>query len=61
MLRHATALLEDVGTPKVKCIERTIKSIAKCEVDARIDIWRKEDGGAHLEGADWVIGKEIMN
>ncbi|KIK68234.1 hypothetical protein GYMLUDRAFT_35612, partial [Collybiopsis luxurians FD-317 M1] len=54
--RHATALLEDVGTPKVKCIEKTLKSIAKwVEVDARIDIWRKEDGGALLEGADWVI------
>ncbi|KAF9078495.1 hypothetical protein BDP27DRAFT_1281141 [Rhodocollybia butyracea] len=59
--RHATALLEDVGTPKVKCIERTIKSIATCEVDARVDVWRKEDGGAHLEGADWVIVDAIDN
>ncbi|KAJ7756221.1 ubiquitin-protein ligase molybdopterin-converting factor [Mycena metata] len=54
--RHATALLPDVGTPKVKCIERTLKQIARwVEVDARIDIWRKEDGGALLEGADWVV------
>ncbi|KAF5392640.1 hypothetical protein D9757_000882 [Collybiopsis confluens] len=54
--RHATALLEDVGTPKVKCIERTLKAIAKwIQVDARIEIWRKEDGGTLLEGADWVI------
>ncbi|KAG5652650.1 hypothetical protein H0H81_004206 [Sphagnurus paluster] len=54
--RHATACLTDVGTPKVKCIERTLKNISRwVEVDARIDIWRKEEGGDLLEGADWVI------
>ncbi|KAJ7084949.1 ubiquitin-protein ligase molybdopterin-converting factor, partial [Mycena epipterygia] len=54
--RHATAVLSDVGTPKVKCIERTLKDIARwVEVDARIDIWRKEEGGQLLEGADWVV------
>ena len=59
--RHATALLSDVGTPKVKCVERTIKDIAKwVEVDARIEIWRKEEGGAELlEGADWVVGERF--
>jgi tRNA A37 threonylcarbamoyladenosine dehydratase len=41
----------------VKCIERTLKQIARwVEVDSRIDIWRKEDGGPLLEGADWVVG-----
>ncbi|KAJ7649134.1 ubiquitin-protein ligase molybdopterin-converting factor [Mycena polygramma] len=54
--RHATATLTDVGTPKVKCIERTLKQIARwVEVDSRIDIWRKEDGGHLLDGADWVV------
>ncbi|KAJ6618690.1 hypothetical protein B0H10DRAFT_2189366 [Mycena sp. CBHHK59/15] len=54
--RHATAGLTDVGTPKVKCIERTLKQIARwVEVDSRIDIWRKEDAGPLLEGADWVV------
>ncbi|KAL0571258.1 hypothetical protein V5O48_010706 [Marasmius crinis-equi] len=54
--RHATAVLGDVGTPKVKCIERTIKQISRwVEVDARVDIWRKEEGGTLLEGYDWVI------
>ncbi|KAJ3909560.1 hypothetical protein F5879DRAFT_1019502 [Lentinula edodes] len=54
--RHATASPEDVGTPKVRCIERTLKSVAKwIEVDARVEIWRKEEGGVLLEGADWVI------
>ena len=55
--RHATAGLTDVGIPKVTSIERTLKQIARwVEVDARIDVWRKEEGGALLEGADWVIG-----
>jgi tRNA threonylcarbamoyladenosine dehydratase len=59
--RHATAGLTDVGTPKVKSIERTLKHISRCvEVDARIDIWRKEEGGILLEGADWVIGSWFM-
>ncbi|KAF5384387.1 hypothetical protein D9615_003399 [Tricholomella constricta] len=54
--RHATAGLTDVGTPKVKCIERTLKEISRwVEVDSRIDIWRKEEGGELLEDADWVI------
>jgi tRNA A37 threonylcarbamoyladenosine dehydratase len=55
--RHATAGAADVGTPKVKCIEKTLRSISQwVEVDCRIDIWRKEDGGSLLEGADWVVG-----
>lgn len=55
--RHATAVLADVGTPKVRSIERAIKQIARwVQVDARIDVWRKEQGGDLLEGADWVIG-----
>ena len=58
--RHATAALIDVGTPKVKCIERTLKQISRwIDVDARVDIWRKEEGGKLLEGADWVIGENV--
>ncbi|TFK52933.1 ubiquitin-protein ligase molybdopterin-converting factor [Heliocybe sulcata] len=54
--RHATAVLADVGTPKVKCIERTLKQICKwIEVEACVDIWRKEEGSRLLEGVDWVI------
>ena len=55
--RHATAVLADVGTPKVTCIEKTLKRIARwVQVDSRIELWRK-DGGEHLlEGVDWVIG-----
>ncbi|KAH7915892.1 hypothetical protein BJ138DRAFT_1053749 [Hygrophoropsis aurantiaca] len=54
--RHATAVLSDVGTPKVRCIERTLKQISRwVDVDSRVEIWRKEEGGRLLEGADWVI------
>ncbi|KIJ63561.1 hypothetical protein HYDPIDRAFT_175919 [Hydnomerulius pinastri MD-312] len=54
--RHATATLADVGTPKVGCIERTLKQISRwVEVDSRVEIWKKEEGGKLLEGADWVI------
>ncbi|KAJ7059275.1 ubiquitin-protein ligase molybdopterin-converting factor [Mycena amicta] len=55
--RHATALLSDVGTPKVACVARTLRDVARwVEVDARVDIWRKDEGGgALLEDADFVI------
>lgn len=60
--RHATAVLADVGTPKVGCIERTLKQISRCvEVDSRLEVWRKEDGGRLLEGADWVIGMSMRS
>ena len=55
--RHATAVLTDVGTPKVTCVEKTLKQIAKwVQVDSRTELWRKDEGGRLLEGADWVIG-----
>ncbi|KAJ7160066.1 ubiquitin-protein ligase molybdopterin-converting factor, partial [Mycena filopes] len=55
--RHAAALLPDVGTPKVRCLARTLKQIARwAEVDERIELWRDgADGARLLEGADWVV------
>jgi tRNA A37 threonylcarbamoyladenosine dehydratase len=56
--RHATATLADVGTPKVKCVERFLKGVAPwAHVDACVDIWRKEEGRDLLDGYDWVVGK----
>jgi tRNA A37 threonylcarbamoyladenosine dehydratase len=57
--RHATAGFQDVGTPKVKCIEKALKQISRwVEVDCRIELWRKDgDGERMLEGADWVVGE----
>ncbi|KZW02294.1 hypothetical protein EXIGLDRAFT_735761 [Exidia glandulosa HHB12029] len=57
--RHATALLSDVGTPKVHCVARTLRQIAKwADIDSRVDLWKADDSKAAeelLEGADWVI------
>lgn len=59
--RHATAGLVDVGTPKVQSIARAVRGFARwVEVDPRIDIWRKEEGGALLEGMDWVVGMSTL-
>lgn len=55
--RHASAALSDVGTSKVQAMKTSLKRMSlKVEVDAREELWRKEDGGVLLEGVDWVIG-----
>ena len=56
--RHATATLADVGTPKVQCIARALRSIAPfVQVDPRVELWRGDaDGEELLRGADWVVG-----
>ncbi|KAF9651235.1 hypothetical protein BDM02DRAFT_3139558 [Thelephora ganbajun] len=54
--RHAAAGLADVGTPKVRCLENALRKFSRwIEIDPRIELWKKEDGGALLEGVDWVI------
>lgn len=59
--RHATAGLNDVGTPKVICIEKALRKISRhVDVDSRIELWRKEDSGALLAGVDWVVGTNIQ-
>lgn len=59
--RHATATLEDVGTAKVKSIERFLNKICRfVEVEVKVELWRKETGGALLAGVDWVIGLFII-
>ncbi|KAF8199424.1 hypothetical protein K438DRAFT_1583404, partial [Mycena galopus ATCC 62051] len=55
--RHATAALADVGTPKVQCVARALRQIAKfVDVEACIDVWKHDGKGAKLlEGADWAV------
>ncbi|KAJ7594381.1 hypothetical protein C8J56DRAFT_436001 [Mycena floridula] len=54
--RHATAVLSDVGTPKVKCVEKFLKQTCRwIDVDCQIEVWRKDSGAYLLEGMDWVI------
>ena len=58
--RHAAAGLADVGTPKVKCLESALRKFSRwIEIDARIELWKKEDGGVLLEGVDWVVGMSL--
>ena len=55
--RHAAAGLADVGTPKVECLENALRKFSRwIEIDPRIELWKKEDGGTLLEGVDWVVG-----
>lgn len=55
--RHATAMLSDVGTSKVQAMKSALMRMSlNVEVDAREELWRKEDGASLLEGVDWVIG-----
>ena len=59
--RHATATLSDVGRSKVESMKSALMKMSlKVEVDAREELWRKEDGGALLEEADWVIGMSVV-
>ncbi|KAF7298564.1 ThiF domain-containing protein [Mycena indigotica] len=55
--RHATAMLSDVGTPKVACVARRLREFSRwVEVDTRTELWKNDDGGKELlDGADWVI------
>ncbi|KAF5350596.1 hypothetical protein D9756_008673 [Leucocoprinus leucothites] len=54
--RHATAGLNDVGTKKVKCVEKALKMMCRwVKVEPVDELWTKETGGELLEGADWVI------
>ncbi|THH05781.1 hypothetical protein EW145_g4541 [Phellinidium pouzarii] len=54
--RHATATLSDVGSSKVQAMKNALLRMSlKVDVDARDDLWRKEDGASLLEGTDWVI------
>ncbi|KAJ7227598.1 hypothetical protein B0H12DRAFT_1328655 [Mycena haematopus] len=54
--RHATASLADVGTPKVRCVARALKGMARwVQVEECVEVWRADGGEKLLEGADWVV------
>ncbi|KAK4689017.1 tRNA threonylcarbamoyladenosine dehydratase, partial [Tremellales sp. Uapishka_1] len=54
--RHACATLEDVGSPKVIAMQKYLKKVAPwAQVDVKVGLWRKGEGEAWLEGADWVV------
>ncbi|ORZ10878.1 hypothetical protein BCR42DRAFT_422246 [Absidia repens] len=55
--RHAVATLDDVGTPKVKTMERHFQRIdPACELDARIDLFNADNANDLLAGnPDYII------
>ncbi|KAL7420520.1 hypothetical protein Q5752_004470 [Cryptotrichosporon argae] len=54
--RHACATLEDVGSPKVIAMQKYFRKIAPwADVEVEVGLWRKGEGEAMLEGADWVV------
>lgn len=54
--RHACATLEDVGTPKVVAMQKYFKRVAPwAQVDIKVALWRKGEGEAWLNGADYVL------
>lgn len=58
--RHATATLGDVGLSKVQAMKQALERISlKVEVDAREELWTKEEGGKLLDDMDFVIGDHI--
>ncbi|KAH7090928.1 hypothetical protein BKA62DRAFT_724635 [Auriculariales sp. MPI-PUGE-AT-0066] len=55
--RHASALAEDVGIPKVQSLARTLRAITRAvDVQPHVALWKAdEDGFKLLDGADWVV------
>ncbi|KAK7202766.1 hypothetical protein BZA70DRAFT_300273 [Myxozyma melibiosi] len=60
--RHASATLEDVGTPKVESLKRYLAKIAPwVKVEAKVDLWTKESAGELLEGKPTIVVDAIDN
>ncbi|KAI8088696.1 ubiquitin-protein ligase molybdopterin-converting factor [Halteromyces radiatus] len=55
--RHAVATLDDVGTPKVKTMQRHFERISPtCQLDARIDLFNADNADDLLSGhPDYII------
>jgi tRNA A37 threonylcarbamoyladenosine dehydratase len=56
--RHACATLEDVGIPKVTCVQTVCQKLGVHNVDARVEMYTKESGPALLAlggNDDWDI------
>jgi tRNA A37 threonylcarbamoyladenosine dehydratase len=62
--RHACALREDVGTPKVKCLEKYLQNIIpSCQVEAIQEMFSEKEARRLLlepfEGDSGTLGEEI--
>jgi len=60
--RHAVATLADVGTPKVLALRKHLEQVAPwVEIDARNELWNRENGEALLAGAPTYVVDAIDN
>jgi tRNA A37 threonylcarbamoyladenosine dehydratase len=60
--RHAVATLADVGTPKVVALRKHLKQVAPwVEIDARNELWNKENGETLLSGKPTFVVDAIDN
>jgi tRNA A37 threonylcarbamoyladenosine dehydratase len=53
--RHACATLEDVGSPKVTCVQDFCRKLGVSNVDARVEMYTAESGPSLLEGEKWDL------
>ena len=53
--RHACATLQDVGIPKVTCVERFCRQLGVSNIDARAEMYTSEAGPALLAGEEWDL------
>lgn len=60
--RHAVATLVDVGTPKVLTLRKHLEQVAPwVEIDARNELWNKENGEMLLSGNPTFVVDAIDN
>lgn len=60
--RHASATLEDVGTPKVESLKKYLAKIAPwVKVEAVVDLWTKDTASELLSGAPAMVVDAIDN
>lgn len=60
--RHAVANLEDVGTPKVQCLQKALSAVAPwVDIEIRNDLWKMEVAEALLAGNPTYVVDAIDN
>ncbi|KAJ8098249.1 hypothetical protein POJ06DRAFT_258959 [Lipomyces tetrasporus] len=60
--RHASATLEDVGTPKVESLRKYLSKVAPwVEIETKVELWHKDSADRLLEGRPTYVVDAIDN
>ncbi|KAK9475825.1 hypothetical protein V1514DRAFT_338877 [Lipomyces japonicus] len=60
--RHASATLEDVGTPKVESLRKYLEKVAPwVEVETAVELWNKDSADRLLQGSPTIVVDAIDN